>query len=159
MWLFLILPVLGTWPYNVSLPFVCNVHLLQYISFYPERFACAVDLVIRLIVPRLQSAAFAGSATIRIPPESPDYLELSRVEESSFKQMILDSLAERGYSACYEVEEILIPSKFDPNTGTIQNSRRVTHLFRVEFPRARLSNMRQSSLNENREIQEPLYSE
>jgi hypothetical protein len=134
------------------------VQTLQYISFYPERFACAVDLVIRVIIPKLQSAAFAGCAVVRIPPESSDYVELSRIGEGSFKQMILDSLAERGYAACYDVEETLMPMKVDLVTGTVSFSSRIIHLFRVEFPRAKLSNMRERSLNENRESQEPLFS-
>jgi hypothetical protein len=80
------------------------------------------------------------------------------MEEGCFRQMILDSLAERGYAACYDTEETLLPEKIDLKTGSVSFSRRKIHLFRVEFPRAKLSNMRERSLNENRESQEPLYT-
>lgn len=130
--------------------------LEQYTLFHPEMFNNAVKLVNTCIIPRLRSAAFAGTSTIRFPPESAQHAELSRTDAFNFRQMILDCLAERGYAAWYDELVTMTPSKFDSRTGAIWCSRRIVHAFHVEFPRAVLSNMGTRILNRNRENEEPL---
>lgn len=135
-------------------PDLCQ-RLGEYASFFPERFASAVAVVNDCIVPRLRDAAFAGTATVRFPPESQWHAELSYGGVCSFRQMVLDTLAERGYSPSYDAEESLVPTQFDVRTGKIDCAKRVVHVFRIGFPEAKLSHDNIRALNENRESEEP----
>jgi adenylate kinase len=137
-------------------PDLCQ-RLDEYTSFFPERFARAVALVTAAIVPRLRDAAFAGDAIVRFPPESPQHAELSRPDGASFRQMVLDCLAERGFAPHYDAEVTLVPARFDLSSGAIACSRRVVHVFHVKFPAALLSHQNIRALNEHREMEEPLY--
>lgn len=113
------------------------MRLDEYEELHAEDFAAAVALVNETFIPACRTAAFYGAAVVRIRPEDKGYAEFSA--RDGFAQICVDILSERGYNALYETEEAFLPSSFDTRTGRIVSKRRLTHVFHVKFPRARLT--------------------
>jgi adenylate kinase len=77
------------------------------------------------VVPILLRYALAGRCVIKTG--DPLFRDATSVD------MLLDTLAERGYHAVYEEGRVPVPRSFDPNTGAITCEDRVTHTFEIRF--------------------------
>ncbi|MEA2697019.1 MAG: adenylate kinase [Myxococcales bacterium] len=54
-------------------------------------------------------------------------------EDATAIDMVLDTLAERGYHAVYEQQRLPVPRTFDPTTGAITCEDRTLHIFEIRF--------------------------
>jgi adenylate kinase len=54
-------------------------------------------------------------------------------EDATAIDMVLDTLAERGYHAVYEQQRLPVPKTFDPTTGAITCDDRTLHIFEIRF--------------------------
>ena len=77
------------------------------------------------VVPVIVRHALAGRCLVKT--EDPLF------EEATAIDMVLDTLAERGYHAVYEEQRLPVPRTFDTGTGGITCQDRVVHSFEIRF--------------------------
>jgi adenylate kinase len=89
------------------------------------RFKEVASFIESAVVPILLRHALAGRCVVQT--DSPLFGDATSVE------MLLDTLAERGYHAVYEERRTPVPRSFDVSTGAISCDDRVTHTFEIRF--------------------------
>ncbi|HXI59373.1 MAG TPA: nucleoside monophosphate kinase [Polyangia bacterium] len=77
------------------------------------------------VVPVILRHALAGRCLVK----TEDVL----FEDATAIDMVLDTLAERGYHAVYEQQRIPVPKTFDPTSGAITCDDRTLHIFEIRF--------------------------
>jgi adenylate kinase len=77
------------------------------------------------VVPAIVRHALAGRCLVK----TDDVL----FQDATAVDMVLDTLAERGYHAVYEEQRIPVPQSFDLQTGEITCQDRAQHIFEVRF--------------------------
>jgi adenylate kinase len=91
----------------------------------PERFREVASFIQARVVPVIVRHALAGRCVV----ETGEVL----FADAMAVDMVLDTLAERGYHAFYEERRTPVPKTFDPKTGAIAVEDRVTHAFEIRF--------------------------
>jgi adenylate kinase len=91
----------------------------------PERFKEVAAFIQARVVPVIVRHALAGRCVV----ETGEAL----FADAMAVDMVLDTLAERGYHAFYEERRAPVPRTFDPKTGAITTDDRVTHVFEIRF--------------------------
>lgn len=91
----------------------------------PERFREVAAFIQARVVPVIVRHALAGRCVV----ETGEAL----FADALAVDMVLDTLAERGYHAFYEERRTPVPKAFDPKTGAITSEDRVTHAFEIRF--------------------------
>jgi adenylate kinase len=91
----------------------------------PERFREVASFIQARVVPVIVRHALAGRCVV----ETGEVL----FADAMAVDMVLDTLAERGYHAFYEERRTPVPKTFDPKTGAITVEDRVTHAFEIRF--------------------------
>jgi adenylate kinase len=89
------------------------------------RFKQVAAFIASNVVPSLIRHALAGRCVIQT--DDPLFGDATSVD------MLLDTLAERGYHAVYEERRTPVPRRFDPKTGAITCDDRVLHTFEIRF--------------------------
>ncbi|HEY2899553.1 MAG TPA: nucleoside monophosphate kinase [Polyangia bacterium] len=77
------------------------------------------------VVPAIVRHALAGRCLVKT--------EDALFEDATAIDMVLDTLAERGYHAVYEEQRLPVPRRFDPATGAITCQDRILHSFEIRF--------------------------
>jgi len=77
------------------------------------------------VVPIIVRHALAGRCVVTT--DNPMFADTTSID------MVLDTLAERGYHVVYEERRTPVPRTFAPETGAISCEDRVTHSFEVRF--------------------------
>jgi adenylate kinase len=91
----------------------------------PARFREVATFIERVVVPVIVRHALAGRCVVKT--DSPLFREPASVD------MLLDTLAERGYHAFYEERRTPVPRGVDLKTGAIACEDRVEHTFAIHF--------------------------
>jgi len=91
----------------------------------PVRFKEVATFIEQVAVPIIVRHALAGRCVVKT--QVPLFREPAAVD------MLLDTLAERGYHAFYEECRTPVPSRVDLKTGAIACEDRVEHLFTIHF--------------------------
>jgi adenylate kinase len=89
------------------------------------RFKEVASFIEDAVLPILLRHALAGRCVVTT--DNPLFRDATSVE------MLLDTLAERGYHAVYEERRMPVPRSFDVRTGAITCEDRVTHTFEIRF--------------------------
>jgi adenylate kinase len=77
------------------------------------------------VVPVIVRHAFAGRCVVAT--------DRALFEEAIAVDMVLDTLAERGYHAVYVERRTPVVQRVDPQTGAVTNQNRVDHTFEISF--------------------------
>jgi adenylate kinase len=77
------------------------------------------------VVPVIVRHALAGRCLVKT--------EDALFEETTAVDMVLDTLAERGYHAVYEEQRLPVPRTVDGHTGAITCQDRIVHCFEIRF--------------------------
>jgi adenylate kinase len=77
------------------------------------------------VVPAIVRHALAGRCLVNG--------DKALFQDASAVDMVLDTLAERGYHAVYEEHRIPVPQSFDLKTGAISCEDRILHTFEIRF--------------------------
>ena len=91
----------------------------------PVRFKEVATFIEQVVVPVIVRHALAGRCVVKT--QVPLFREPAAVD------MLLDTLAERGYHAFYEECRTPVPSRVDLKTGALACEDRVEHLFTIHF--------------------------
>mmetsp|Transcript_35067 Transcript_35067/g.89715 ORF Transcript_35067/g.89715 Transcript_35067/m.89715 type:complete len:551 (-) Transcript_35067:374-2026(-) len=100
--------------------------LNKYGRYHMELFTEVVNVIHEEVLPLIKKCGQAGFTEYRTTA-SP-FLESTMACE-----MLIDVLADRGYSCSHMVEERMIPYKIDFHTGDIKSEPHITHRFRITF--------------------------
>ncbi len=77
------------------------------------------------MVPMIVRHALSGRCLVKT--------DSALFQEATVVDMVLDTLAERGYHAVYEEQRIPVPRTFDRETGVITCEDRIVHSFEIRF--------------------------
>jgi adenylate kinase len=91
----------------------------------PARFKEVAAFIEARVVPVIVRHALAGRCIVKT--DSALFTEAMSVD------MLLDTLAERGYHAFYEDRHTPVPVRLDAKTGALACEDRVTHTFEIHF--------------------------
>src|SRR5439155_13862367 len=91
----------------------------------PARFREVATFIEEAAVPAIIRHALAGRCVVKT--DSPLFREPACID------MLLDTLAERGYHAFYEERRTPVPRSIDVKTGAIACDDRVEHTFAIHF--------------------------
>ncbi|XP_004349398.1 adenylate kinase [Capsaspora owczarzaki ATCC 30864] len=95
-----------------------------------ETFVECIKLIDREFMPLIRRSAFSGSVLIR--SENP------RLGDSAMVDMILDVMAERGFSTQFDVKVLERPIRVDPATMEIVVASKTYYNLFIKFPGAKL---------------------
>jgi adenylate kinase len=91
----------------------------------PAAFKEVAAFIEAQVVPVIVRHALAGRCIVKT--------DAALFADPTAVDMVLDTLAERGYHAFYEERRTPVPRAFDPKTGEITCDERVTHAFEIRF--------------------------
>jgi adenylate kinase len=91
----------------------------------PARFREVAKFIEEVVVPVIVRHALAGRCVVKT--------ESALFREPACIDMLLDTLAERGYHAFYEERRTPLPRSIDLNSGAIACGDRVEHTFAIHF--------------------------
>jgi adenylate kinase len=91
----------------------------------PARFKEVAAFIEAQVVPVIVRHALSGRCIVKT--------DASLFQDATAVDMLLDTLAERGYHAFYEERRVPVPRRADRDTGAIACEDRVEHAFEIRF--------------------------